>query len=216
MNERGIIPFRIPAKTTVKPIELELIPECGALEMSRLREENQELSNRIANFGIQRSDAIARKTFSAMIVLTTLLVIVGAWLHYYSIAIGIALAIGGTFMSFVTAAIASVTYAKSADEDSVTRELIARRACQELRLTSLVSLERLTGKIQYAKDLRLEAAQFNTHLTRLDTNECSPADRAMISEKRFDLTRRIGDFRVKVLGAQPEPALLPKGNDDRT
>jgi hypothetical protein len=215
MSELGIIPFRIPSKMNVKPIELDLIPECGAMEMSRLRQENQEITTRIAGLGVQKSDAVARKTFLAMIVLTVLLVVVGAGLQYFTIAIGIALAILGTFVSFVTAAYASLAYVKSPDEDEVTRELLARRTSQELRLTSLISLERLTGKIGCAKDLRIEADQFNANLVKLDTEDCSAADRAMIAERRFDLSRRIGDLRQKVLGAPHEPLLLPKGNDDR-
>jgi hypothetical protein len=215
MSERDIIPFRVSAKIAVKAIDLALIPECGGEDIAKLRDDTRLIESRIAAMSEQKADAVARKIFSALIGLPMLMVIVGAWLKYYSIMIGIALTFVVTFAAFISAAISSVFFRKPL-QDETTRALLVRKSAQEQQLKRLVSLERLTGKIDRANELRLAAEQFNANLSSLDMQTCSPADRALIAEKRFELTRLIGDFRVKVSGTHEVQEQLPNANDDRT
>jgi len=214
MSETALVPYRVEHPTTIEPIDASIVPDCGREESDRLSVEHTRIGRQLYELGSARSGLVFKKAFWIIGPLSLLAPIITAAVGAVTIGWAIGMAVGCVFVSMIVALFVSIGFDKPHENDE-TRALRSRLESVEERIARFKSLERLTGKQAQAKEFLSEIDGFNRNLERLADLECTEGDRLMIQERRAELVKRIHDFRMKVLAAPPQPALLSSGTDDR-
>ena len=212
MSENAIVPFRTKPRPAVEPIDAALIPDCGAKEIATLQDEVAALERGAHALLRKRTEAIENRVLGIAFPAIAAVIFVCCLTEAISLLAACGYAVLGLFATFLMAAAASSCVTGCHPEDRVFfLELRKTKKVLEKRLHSMLTLERLTGKRAEADGLREEIGLFNQRIAEVDLDACTVNDLAMIAERRGELVKRIGDFRMKVLGPPDVPLQLAAG-----
>lgn len=214
MSETSPVPYRVTSDAFIERIDPEQIPDQVGEELSQLAMERRATQDRLTVIHEAGYYRRVKRAFACTLSLLMAAGIAIAITGTISIGWAVGWAFGSMFTSLVFSAVVS-DFRKPIETEEA-RGLALRQTALIERGARLQSLERLTGKHEQAMGLRNEVELFNLDVARLDLQECSPSDLAMIETRRREIIRRIGDFRQKVLDAPTLPPALPAPTDDRT